>query len=270
MAAKMRAVTAIDWSKGHYESTAELLLPASEAAVDAADLRPGMRVLDVGSGTGNAAILAAERGADVIAVEPADRLREVARERVAEAGLSVDIRAGTAADMPVDDASVDVALSVFAVIFAPDPVAAAAEIARVLTSTSRFVMTAWTPRGAMAGLYQMEARLAREALGTAEPPPPFPWHEGSAVADLFKRYGFTVTSTEHPIAFSADSAESAYDVGMSNPVALAVREALDAAGRHETVERIRTEGIALLRESNEDAVACQVTSHFALHVITRT
>lgn len=263
-------MTTIDWSNGHYESTAEMLLPASVVAVDVADIRPGMRVLDIGSGTGNAAILAAQRGAEVVAVEPADRLREVAGQRVAEAGLSVDIRAGTAADMPVDDASVDVALSVFAVIFVPDPAAAAAEIARVLTSTGRLVMTAWTPRGAMAGLYQLEARLAREALGTPEPPPPFPWHEQSAVADLFRAHGFTVSSTEHPIAFSADSPESAYDVGMSNPVALAVREALDAAGRHDTVERIRTEGIAVLRDNNEDPAGCRVTSHFALHVITRT
>lgn len=263
-------MTAVDWSKGRYESTAEQLLPASVVAVDAAGIRPGMRVLDIGSGTGNAAVVAAERGAEVIAVEPAERLREVARGRVTAAGLPVDVRAGSAADMPVDDGSVDAAVSVFAVIFVPDPAAAAAEIARVLTPTGRLVMTAWIPRGGWADVYRTEAQLAREALGAPEPPPPFPWHEGSAVADLFKPHGFTVESTEHPLAFTAVTPEAAYDTGGENPVTLSVREALNDAGRHDQVERIRTEAIARLRKHNEDPTACRVTSHFALHVIARS
>lgn len=259
----------IDWSDGHYESTAETLLPAAVTAIDAAALTPGLHVLDIGSGTGNAALLAAERGAHVIAVEPADRLRGVARGRAKESGLTVDVRAGTAADMPVDDASIDVALSVFAVIFVPDPAAAAAEVARVLTPTGKLVMTAWTPGGACAGVNRLAAQLAREALGVSEAPPPFPWHEERAVADLFKPHGFTVHSTEHPIPFRAESPEAGYDMGQDNPVAVTVRQALESAGRHDQLERIRTEGIAKLREYNEDPGACRVTSHYAVHVIER-
>ena len=263
-------MTAVDWSNGRYESTAEQLLPASVVAVDAAAVRPGLRVLDIGSGTGNAAILAAQRGADVIGVEPADRLRVVAGDRAAGAGLSIEFRAGTAAEMPVADASIDVALSVFAVIFVPDPGAAAAEIARVLTPTGRFVMTAWTPGGACAGVNRLAAQLAREALGPPEPPPPFPWHERRAVTDLFESRGFSVQSTQHPIPFAADTPEAGYDMGQDNPVAVSMRTALEAAGRHDQVERIRAEGIAQLRKHNEDPTACRVTSHFALHVIARS
>jgi SAM-dependent methyltransferase len=259
----------VDWSSGHYESTAEMLLPASEVAVAAANLRPGQRVLDIGSGTGNAAMLAARHGVDVIAVEPAERLRLVARQRAQSAGLSVDVRAGTAADLPVDDASIDVALSVFAVIFVPDPRAAAAEIARVLTTSGRLVMTAWTPGGACAGVNRLAAQHARDALGLPEPPTPFAWHEKHAVAELFTSYGFTVTSSEHPISFSAATPEAAYDMSQDNPVAVAVREALEAAGRHDQVERIRDEGVAQLREHNEDPAACRVTSHYAVHMIER-
>jgi SAM-dependent methyltransferase len=264
------AVASIDWSNGHYESTAEMLLPVSAVAVDAADIRPSLRVLDIGSGTGNAAMLAAQRGADVVAVEPAERLREVARERVASAGLTVDVRAGTAAAMPIDDASIDVALSVFAVIFAPEPAEAAAEIARVLTPAGRLVMTAWTPSGAFADVFRLEAQIMREALGTPESPPPFAWHEESAVAELFKPHGFTVHSAQHPIPFAAATPEACYDMGQDNPVGLAVRQALEAAGRHDQVERLRTEGVALLRKHNEDSTTCRVTSHYALHVIART
>ena len=263
-------MTAVDWSNGHYESTAEMLLPASAVVVDTADLQPGQRVLDIGTGTGNAAVLAAERGAQVIAVEPADRLREVARERVRTAGLPVDVRAGTAAELPVDDASIDVALSVFAVIFAPDPAAAAAEIARVLTPTGRLVMTAWARRGGWEEFYRVQAQLTRDALGGPDAPPPFPWSDEEAVADLFRPHGFTVHSTTHPIPMSADSPEACYDLGAENPVALAARQQLESAGHHDVVQRIRSAGIAVLREHNEDPDRCQVTSYYALHVIARS
>lgn len=64
--------------------------------------------------------------------------------------------------------------------------------------------------------------------------------------------------------------EAAYDTGGENPVTLSVREALNDAGRHDQVERIRTEAIARLRKHNEDPTGCRVTSHFALHVIARS
>jgi SAM-dependent methyltransferase len=259
----------VDWSSGRYESTAEMLHPAAAVVVGAAGMRAGLRVLDIGTGTGNAAILAAQGGADVIAIEPADRLRAVARERALSAGLEVDVRAGHAADMPVEEASIDVALSVFAVIFAPDPAAAAAEIARVLTPSGRLVMTAWMPVGAFAGVNRVAAQLAREALGAREPSAPFAWHENNAVADLFAPHGFTVESATHPILFTAESPEAAYDMSQDNPVAVSVRAALAAAGRSDQVERIRSEGISQLRQHNEDPAACRVTSHYALHVIGR-
>lgn len=259
----------IDWGIGRYETTAEQLLPAAGVAVDAAGIGPGMRVLDIGCGTGNAAVLAAQRGADVIAVDPALRLREVAGDRAAAAGLTVDVRAGTAADLPVADGTIDVALSVFAVIFAPDPAAAAAEIARVLTPTGRLVMTAWTPRGPWADVYRLAAQLAQEALGGSTSPAPFQWHEAAAVANLFAPYGFAVRSSELPIAFTAPTPEAAYDQGAENPVTLTAREELEAAGHGDVVDRIRTLSIAVLRDHNEDPGACRVTSRYALHVIDR-
>jgi cyclopropane fatty-acyl-phospholipid synthase-like methyltransferase len=68
-----------DWGRGNYERTAEQLLPAAQTLVDAARLRLGERVLDLGSGTGNAALLAAAGGARVTAVDPSERLLSVAR-----------------------------------------------------------------------------------------------------------------------------------------------------------------------------------------------
>lgn len=125
----------LDWGVGHYERTAELLRPAAEALVELAAVRPGERVLDVGSGTGNAALLAAAAGAHVTAGDPSERLLDVARTAALERHLDLTFEVGDAAALPVSDASTDCLLSSFGVIFAPDHEAAAAEMARVLART---------------------------------------------------------------------------------------------------------------------------------------
>lgn len=259
----------VDWGRGRYETTAETLVPGAETAVAIAAIRAGERVVDIGCGTGNATLLAAAGGATVMGVDPSPRLMDVARTRAAERGLSIEFRAGTAADLPLDDASVDLALSVFAVIFAPDPAAAAAEISRVLTPAGRAVITAWVPDGAFGEVTRLSMRIVRETLGMPEPPAPFPWHEQQAVSDLFAPYGFTVSTTTHPIAFTAESPEAAYDMGQDSPIAVANRSALESAGRGEQVDRIRAEAIEILRQRNQDPLACRVTSVYAVHLIER-
>lgn len=259
----------VDWGAGRYETTAEGLLPASETAVEIAALGPGLRVLDIGCGTGNATLLAAQRAAEVIAVDPSPRLLEVARRRISAAGLSVEFRQGSAAEIPLDDGSIDVALSVFAVIFAPDPAAAADEIARVLTPSGRLVMTAWTPDGAFAETNQATARIIRDALHLPDPPPPFTWFRNETVTELFAPHGFTVRTTDHQIEFIAESPEATYDKGKENPISVTGREALVAAGHGEQVNRIRDEVIAILRRRNEDPTACKVTSSYTVHLVER-
>src|SRR3954462_11003045 len=104
---------------GNYERTAALLLPAAEELIRVAAPSAGERVLDVGCGTGNAALLAAARGARVTGVDPAPRLLDVARAQAAARGLEVSFAAGEAAALPLAAASADLVLSVFGVIFAP-------------------------------------------------------------------------------------------------------------------------------------------------------
>lgn len=122
----------LDWGVGHYERTAQMLLPAAQVLVDAAALRVGERVLDLGSGTGNAALLAAAAGAHVTAVDPSPRLLGVARAAAQQQGLDITCELGEAVTLPSPAGSVDCVLSNFGLIFAPDPDAAVAQIARVL------------------------------------------------------------------------------------------------------------------------------------------
>src|SRR5262245_47811412 len=86
--------TAVEWGQGRYERIAEQLLPVAEVVVEEARLSPGERVVDVGCGTGNAALMAAERGALVTGVDPAERLLQVATATAAERGLEAEFVSG--------------------------------------------------------------------------------------------------------------------------------------------------------------------------------
>src|SRR5690242_13265360 len=149
-ATRDRAAKPVDWSLGHYEHTAAHLLPAARVLVERASPTAGEYVVDIGCGTGTAALLAAERGARVIGVDPAPRLLEVARAQANERSLDATFELGEAADLPVPDGEIDLAMSAFGLIFAPDPRAAAAELARVTTPASRIVLSAWLPGGPLA------------------------------------------------------------------------------------------------------------------------
>ncbi len=147
-----------DWGLGHYERTAAQLAPASGVVVERAAPRGSERVLDLGCGTGNAALLAAARGATVTGVDPAPRLLEIARARAVDHGVDITFARGEAAALPMESGSVDVLLSVFGVTFAADPGAAAAEMARVTAPRGRIVLSAW-PAGAVRQVVRMSTRI---------------------------------------------------------------------------------------------------------------
>src|SRR5215217_3635803 len=124
-------MSTFDWGVGRYEDTAAQLEPAARVVVDYAAPTAGEHVVDVGCGTGNAALLAAERGARVTGVDPSARLLEVASERAVARDLKAQFVEGEAAGLPIADGDADVVLSVFGVIFASDPRGAVAEMVRV-------------------------------------------------------------------------------------------------------------------------------------------
>ena len=137
----------VDWSAGEYERTAAELEPAAHDVVARAAIAPGERVLDIACGTEIAALIAAAAGARVHGLDAAPLLIEVARARAAEAGLDAEFVVGDALDLPFDDGAFDAVLSVFGVIFVPDPARAVAEIVRVLVPGGRALLSAWRPEG---------------------------------------------------------------------------------------------------------------------------
>ncbi len=250
----------MDWGRGAYERTAVALAPAAEAVVPAGRVRPGQRVLDVGCGTGNAALIAARAGAQVTAVDPAPRLRDVARAQARREGLTIEVLAGEAASLPVADRSFDAVLSNFAVIFAADPTAAVAEMVRVVAPGGRIVFSAWLPGGAIEQLNAAAMGMVRRALGAPAPPAPFAWHDQSALVTLFAAHDKTERVAQHELAFTAASPQGFLEAQRtSHPMAIAGFEVLERVGQ---AEPPRTRLLRILEERNEDATAFRSTSRY--------
>ena len=241
---------------------AEQLHPAAEVVVAAAAPTEGDRVLDLGCGTGNAALLAAERGASVIGVDPAQRLLDVAVAEATKRGLDARFVLGDAADIPIEDESIDVLVSVFGVIFASDAEAAAAEIDRVTAPGGRAVLSAWIPEGTMFRAVRLMRGTVMEALGEPPPPPPFAWHEESALEELFGPRGFSVSVESHDLPFLSSSPEAFVQTEEeSHPLVVRARPTLLEAG---VAEQLREGMREIYAEGNEDPSAFRVTSRYVV------
>jgi SAM-dependent methyltransferase len=258
----------VDWGQGRYEHTAAQLAPIAGVVVEAAAPQPGERVLDLGTGTGNAALLAAARHATVIGVDPAARLLEVARARAADAGLEATFVLGEGAAIPVDDGTIDAVVSVFGVIFAPDPAAAAAEMARVTAPDGRIVFSAWLPGGAVGEVVRMARTTAMAALGAPPAPPPFAWHEQEALSGLLE--GFDVALERHDHVFTAPSIEAFIERELvDHPVSSASRAMLEARGKGDVQAGIVARAREILTQANERSDGFAVTSSYVVATARR-
>lgn len=252
----------VDWSAGSYERTAAELEPAALTVVDSAELRPGDVVVDVACGTGNAALLAASRGARVIGVDAASRLLELARERALDQRVDVDLRRGDLLALPVSDGAADVVLSVFGVIFAADPAAALQELARIARPRGRVILTAWVPAGPIDAMLAAMGRILGR-ITQAPPSPRFRWDQPEAVRALAAEAGLELASTSFCKLPIRDSSPEAYvTAGREHPMALAVRPVIEGADAEAEVQEAMT---AVLREANEDSDAFLVHSPYVVH-----
>jgi SAM-dependent methyltransferase len=219
------------WGLGEYRLMAERLLPVASAAVQAADVTSSDRVLDVATGTGNAALVAAAVGAEVVAVDFEPALLAIARSRAAESKTSVRWMHADAEALPVPDAWANVVVSVFGVMYAADHDRAARELARCVAPDGRIVLAAWVPGSFMPAMGR--------ALADFLPPPPASsgppsrWGDLSALDDLFRPSGLHVEAHSiRSLAMDFDSDVQAADflVRTAGNV-IAERERLTQQGR---------------------------------------
>jgi ubiquinone/menaquinone biosynthesis C-methylase UbiE len=152
------------WSLGEFADIAHMIRSASDTILDKAAVSGGDELLDVACGTGNLAIPAAQRGANVTAMDITPKLLEVARAEAAEFGLEIEFAEGDAEALAYADDSFDKSISVFGMIFAPQHELAASEMTRVTRPGGTVAITAWTKTGMNGSLFQV--------LGRHMPPPP--------------------------------------------------------------------------------------------------
>lgn len=150
------------WS--HFGPLAVFTTPPAARLVRFAGITAGQRVLDVGSGTGVAAITAARLGATVTGSDLSPELLEQARENSHISGAQVEWREADVEALPFADGEFDVVISQFGHMFAPRPEVATAEMLRVLKPGGRIAFSTWPPDHFTGRMFALTARYA--------PPPP--------------------------------------------------------------------------------------------------
>ena len=192
------------WASGDFSVVAARILFQAEQLCETADLQAGWRVLDVATGSGNAALAAARRGCDAVGVDYVPALLERGRVRAEAEHLPVEFLAGDAEQLPFPAASFDAVLSIYGVMFAPHHQLAAAELARVCRPGGRIALACWTPEGFIGETFRLFSRYLPPTPGLQ---PPVRWGDEAYQRALFGASAASVTSYPRTAIFRYRSAE---------------------------------------------------------------
>jgi SAM-dependent methyltransferase len=247
----MAAQAQTTWGVGEYELIADRLEPASREIVDRARVIAADRVLDLACGTGNAALIAARRGASVTGVDFEPRLLAIAADRARDSGLGVE---WVCADLTTATGAFSVVLSAFGVMYGPDQDEAAGAVARVCQPGARVVLASWAPGSFMPAM--------GATLGPYLPPPlgggsPARWGDPEGARGLLAPHGVTVAETVSsslPLSFADRGAAVAFLLATAGHV-LAEESRLREEGRW---DQLRTD-LELLVDERDSGTSTGVT-----------
>jgi SAM-dependent methyltransferase len=228
------------WASGDFHAVAARIVLVAEHLCDTADLHAGWRVLDVATGSGNAAIATARLGCTVVGVDYVPALLERGRERAAAEGLEVELIEGDAEALPFEDSSFDGVTSVFGSMFAPDHRQAAAELLRVCRPGGTIALASWTPDGFIGELFRTTAAHVPPPAGVQSP---MLWGTEAHLRELFGEDIAWLEVEERTFTWRFPSAEAfvAFFRSWYGPT-LKAFAALDDAGR----EALESDLIALV------------------------
>jgi SAM-dependent methyltransferase len=170
------------WASGDYAAIGTTLQIVGETLAEAADVRAGQTVLDVAAGNGNASLAAARRHAVVTATDYVQTLLDKARTRAEAECLPMQYQLADAEALPFADASFDVVMSTFGVMFTPDHRRAASEMLRVLRPGGRIALANWTPAGFIGRLFKVIGAHVAPPAGVR---PPSLWGTEPHIVELF-------------------------------------------------------------------------------------
>jgi SAM-dependent methyltransferase len=201
------------WASADFSAVATALVHPAERLVEAVDLRPGWRVLDVATGSGNAAIAAARIGCEAVGADYVPALLERGRERAAAERVPAEFVDADAEALPFGAGEFDAVVSIYGAMFAPDHARAAAEIARVCRPGGRVGVASWTPEGFLGEMFRTIAAYVPPPAGVVSP---MRWGTEDHLSEIF---GDTVAWTAHTRrihSFRFASAEAFADFFIDN------------------------------------------------------
>lgn len=189
------------WIAGDFGEIAKMIAHGAEEFVERLDLKPGMKVLDVATGTGNLAIPAAKTGAEVTGIDIAPNLIEQATKRAKAEGVEAKFEVGDAEALPYEDNAFDVVITMFGAMFAPRPEVTASELVRVTKPGGLIAMANWTPEGFAGQMFKTNAKHVPPPPGM---PSPVLWGTEDVAKERLSDGISDLKLTRRPIMFNYD------------------------------------------------------------------
>lgn len=196
------------WASGDFSVVASRIVIGAEMLCEAADLQAGWRVLDVATGSGNAAIAAARRGCTAVGADYVPALLDRGRIRAEAEHLEVEFVEADAENLPFSNGSFDAVLSIYGTMFAPDHRRAAAELVRVCKPGGRIALASWTPGGFIGDMFRLVAGYIPPAPGVI---PPVRWGDEDYLKELFGTAIGSIRSQVRTMVFRYVSPEANVD-----------------------------------------------------------
>lgn len=252
------------WSSGDYAVVGTTLQIVGEDLCEALDLRSGQKVLDVAAGNGNVSLAAARRWCEVTSTDYVPALLARGKLRADAEGMKITFKEADAEALPFADASFDVVVSTFGVMFTPNQDRAAAELARVCSRGGKIGLANWTPEGFIGQVFK--------TLGKYLPPPagarsPALWGTEARLKEMFGASSSTIRAERRHFVFRYRSPEHFLDIFKSyyGPM-LKAFAALDEANR----QKLHQELMALIGTMNRaDDGTMVLPSEYLEVVITK-
>jgi ubiquinone/menaquinone biosynthesis C-methylase UbiE len=197
------------WAAGNFDEISNSIPEVGITVVDRLAIEPGMTVLDVACGTGNATIPAAVAGGRCTGLDLTPELFEHGRRHAAEAGVEIEWSEGDAEALQFASGSFDSVISTFGVMFAPRHDVAAAELARVVSPGGTIGLSCWTPEGTVGQMFKLVASNMPQPGSCA--PPATLWGEEEYVRGLLEPHGLEVSCERQLAGFRAPTIEALFE-----------------------------------------------------------
>jgi SAM-dependent methyltransferase len=243
------------WEKGDFTQIAAFMRQSGEAVAQSLQIRPPLRVLDLGCGDGTTAMPLALLGADVTGIDIARNLVEAGRRRAAEAGVDrLEFHEGDASNLEgVEDHSFDLTLSVFGAMFAPRPFDVAKEMVRVTKTGGRIVMGNWIPDDPT-----FVSQLLKVSSAFTPPPPegfisPMTWGVDAHVVERFGNAGIPrnkIAMMKDTFHFTSPDKTPEHFVDLFRRFYGPTMNAFDAAEKNGKADELHSRLVDLARAQN--------------------